>query len=350
MSSPPCGPRRRTFSTLAAWRGPTAGGTGSSAPCRGSGSSMATPAGGRSGSGWSRRSCRTSSIRRMTDPCQGREEEWSLVTEYRVRLAQEERQWAEAERLQTVRVDWDRQRAAPALARPAGELESGERNAIRTLAVSLHELGQIRRELGRAECVPAYEEALELSERIGERAGAAICAFNLGHAFIGSARPPRPRPGRALVPEEPRAARRDATGWGVARCLGQLGTVAWERFREARAAGRPEEELLRHLNEAARLYHEALDLLPPDAVNDLAVTHNQLGAIYGDAGDLDRAVQHYREAIQLRGASRQPLRRRHDPLQCGPRPPQRRPPGGCLGVRRGGAAGVRELRGEGGGG
>ena len=31
---------------------------------------------------------------------------WILVTEYRVRLAREMRDWAEAERLQRVRVDW----------------------------------------------------------------------------------------------------------------------------------------------------------------------------------------------------------------------------------------------------
>ncbi|MFL6262791.1 MAG: tetratricopeptide repeat protein [Thermoanaerobaculia bacterium] len=29
------------------------------------------------------------------------------------------------------------------------------------------------------------------------------------------------------------------------------------------------------------------------------MAHNQLGAIYGDARNLDRAVQHYREAVQL---------------------------------------------------
>jgi len=80
-------------------------------------------------------------------------------------------------------VDWDRRSAALALARPVAELKSRELHTIRTLAVSLHDLGQIRRELGRAECVSVYEEALELSERIGERAGAGICAFNLGNAF-----------------------------------------------------------------------------------------------------------------------------------------------------------------------
>ena len=33
-------------------------------------------------------------------------------------------------------------------------------------------------------------------------------------------------------------------------------------------------------------------------MNDLATVHNALGAIYADAGDLDRALLHYREAIR----------------------------------------------------
>jgi len=235
-------------------------------------------------------------------PLPGREEDWGLVTDYRVRLAREERQWAEAERLQIVRVDWDRRRAAPALARPAGELESGEKHAIRTLAVSLEALGNIRREVGREECVSVYEEALELSERINDRAEAAICAFNLGHAFTDL-------PAIHDLDQAERWYKRslelhdENDRLGCGRCTGQLGIVAHERFREGKAAGRPKEELLRYLNEAVRRYHEALDLLPADAVNDLASTHNQLGNIYGDAGDFDRAVQHYRESIQLKEES-----------------------------------------------
>ena len=73
-------------------------------------------------------------------PLPGREEQWSLVTEYRVRLAEEARQWAEAERLQRVRVDWDRRRAA----RPGPAAGGAGRRAaqrIRTLAVSLERAG-----------------------------------------------------------------------------------------------------------------------------------------------------------------------------------------------------------------
>ena len=69
---------------------------------------------------------------------------------------------------------------------------------------------------------------------------------------------------------------------GRARGTGQLGNIAYERFKDARAAGAPGEQLLRHLNDAAGAYHQALGLLPDNAVDELAVTHHALGMIYGD--------------------------------------------------------------------
>ena len=196
-----------------------------------------------------------------------------------------------------MRVDWDRRRATDALARPSEDLTGIERNSIRNLAVSLHELGQIQRERGGAECVGAYRESLELFEHIGERAGVAVVAFNLGHAYKDL--PPL----RDLEQAEQwyrRSLELRAEGDRVGRGKGSytLGHVVLERFDEARAADRPEEELLCHLNDAARFYHQALDLFPENAVNDLAVTHNALGATYYMAGDLDRALPHYNAAIQ----------------------------------------------------
>jgi tetratricopeptide (TPR) repeat protein len=226
-----------------------------------------------------------------------KEEAWSLVTKYRVWLVREERQWAEAKRLQILHVNWSRQRTASALVKPLEELESEERDKIRSLIVSLHDLGQIYREAGWAECVQAYEEALLLSGQIGDRAGVSTCAMNLGHAFknLPALRDLDQaerwyRNSFDLTDESDRLIR--------GRCMVQLGLVAYERFCEAFTAERPKEELIRHFSEAVRFYLEALELLPPDAIDDLGVTHNVLGAIYTEAGDFDSALPHYREAIQ----------------------------------------------------
>ncbi|MAG35183.1 MAG: hypothetical protein CL878_02900 [Dehalococcoidia bacterium] len=232
-------------------------------------------------------------------PLPGREEQWRLVTEYRARLAMAARQWVEAERLQRVCVDWDRRRAAQALAAPPKELDARQRNAIRSLGVSLDNLARILREQGKAECVTAYEESLSIDQRLGDRSGEAVTSFSLGNAHL-------------VIPairdlqkaeqwyERSLALNPEGDQQGRAHCLGQLGLVALDRFQEARKAQRSAGELEKLINDAAWRYHQALELLPADAVNDLAVTHNQLGIVYRNAGDLDRALQHYRESIRYK--------------------------------------------------
>ena len=235
-------------------------------------------------------------------PLPGREEEWGLVNDYRVGLARQARRWAEAERLQRVKVEWSRSRTVPTLAAPLDSLDSAQRATIRTLSVDTENLGHILREQGKPECVAAYEEAIPLCQRIGDRREEAILAFNLGHAYM------RLPAIRDLAQAERWYRRslelhdeRDRLGRG--KCHNQLGAVAYERFLEARAANKPEEELLHHLNIAAQFYQQALDLLPPNAVDDLAVVHNALGVIYKNAGDLDRALSHYRESIRYKQAA-----------------------------------------------
>jgi hypothetical protein len=235
-------------------------------------------------------------------PLPGREEQWSLVTEYRVRLAREVRDWAEAERIQRLQVEVTRQRAAPFLAetRPEGFLKpfgSVERNAIRTLAISIEELAHILREQGKSECIKYYEEALSLKEHIGNQPDAAVTAFNLGHAYLTL-------PDRRDLAQAERWYQRslelheERDRLGQSKCYNQLGAVGYEQFKEARSARQAEAVLRDHLNTALSRYHQALDLLPANAVNDLAVAHGQLGNIYNDAGDIDRALPHYRECIR----------------------------------------------------
>lgn len=135
----------------------------------------------------------------------------------------------------------------------------------------------------------AYQESVELLERIADQPAAATCAFTLGTAH-------KDLPALRDLDQAEHWYRRSlelrATGdrLGQARCHGQLGCLAYERFKETRSPT--------HLSSALEEYRTALDLLPSSAVNDLAVTHNQLGNIYRATGDLNRALHHWRESIR----------------------------------------------------
>jgi tetratricopeptide (TPR) repeat protein len=228
-------------------------------------------------------------------PLPGREQQWAFLTSYQVRIAWEARDWATAQQLQNAAIAWYREQAAAALTTPPEKLDGQQRDQIRAVAVALLELGQILRERGDPGCIRPYQEATRLFQRIGDRLREGTVAFYLGNAYAAI-------PGlcdldqaehwyqhAAELCEEHRAA-----------VIGELGNIAHARFRNAQDAGAPEEQLVRHLNDAADAYHQKLDLTPADLVYEHAVAHHALGTIYGDAGDTGRALQHHQQAIHYR--------------------------------------------------
>ena len=231
-------------------------------------------------------------------PIPGLEDEWGLVTDYRVQLAHEARQWDEAMRLQSGRVGFDRQRAAGALIKSPEELGENDRSLIRTLAVSLHALGEIQREQGKPACVNSYEDSLDLCEKIGDKAGAQACAFNLGNAYENLAEIHDLDQSDRWFRISLKLAEELKDSLRQGRCWGSLGHIARGRFREALEAQKPPEKLDRHLKDAHQSYLKALELFPQDAVFDLATVHNALGIVFNDAGEIDQALGYYRNAIR----------------------------------------------------
>ena len=238
----------------------------------------------------------------LTDPATGgprpsREQHWSMLTEYRVRIAQDARDWPAAQYLQDALISWRRQQATDLLTLPPETLNATQRTAIRNLVVGMQEFGHLLRMQGQPECVDHYLEAIELLQRIRARREEGMAAYNLGTAYIEI---PALRDldqaehwyQRALELTE------DHDTLGRAQTAGQLGGVAYERFIDARKAGEPVEQQARHLADAANAYQQALEMLPPDSISDLAVAHNQLGIIYRNAGDTNAALGHYQQAIQ----------------------------------------------------
>jgi tetratricopeptide (TPR) repeat protein len=236
-------------------------------------------------------------------PRRGRENGWGVFTDYRIRLALQQRDYVTAERLQRLVVAWDRERAATALMSDPAALNDQQGLRIEVLAFALKGLGDVLREQGQPGCVAHYKEALELCQRIGDRPSEASVAYELGTAY-------KDTPGIRDLEAAERwyeyglDLRDEADRRGRALLVGQLGYVHWERFNQARQAGRPEAERLTHLNAALRAYHQALNLHRADEVGDLAVTHNQLGNIYADGGQLDSAVRHWQESIRYQETAR----------------------------------------------
>jgi tetratricopeptide (TPR) repeat protein len=230
-------------------------------------------------------------------PLPGKEEEWTVVTEYRVRLARAAGRLDEAARLQSLDVHWNRLRAAAVLAKQPSTWGSNEKNSVRSLAASLEEVGHIERERGSAACVDSYMEALALEEQIPDAQASAICSFNLGMAYQNIAEI------RDLALAERwvnRSMELHSQGdhMGHARCLVRLGSIDYDRFQDARKTNRPREECERHLSKAEKYYRVALQRFPTNAVEDLEFAYHLLGTLYSNSGLIEAALYSYGRSIQ----------------------------------------------------
>jgi CHAT domain-containing protein len=121
----------------------------------------------------------------VTDgPLPGREEQWAVHTDYRVRIARGARNWPQAQSLQEAIITWHRHRSASALAARPETLGESQQRSIRNLAVAVEGLGHILLEQEKPGCLDLYLEAMSLNQRIGNRRAEGIVAYNLGRAYV----------------------------------------------------------------------------------------------------------------------------------------------------------------------
>jgi tetratricopeptide (TPR) repeat protein len=230
-------------------------------------------------------------------PRPGREDDYGIITEYRVQIARARRDWPTATRLHTIRAAWDRDRAAPYLDLAPEQLDPTGRNRLRTLAVGEHLLGQLLFDQGDPACRDHFQAAYHLAGRIGDTPTQAVAASGLGtvYRFVPGLRDLDQahhwhQHDLDLKPE------RDRIGRAASHI--SLASVAFERFREARAVGAPADHLAAHLEQARAGYQQALDLLPDDHHQYRAVAHDQLGTISSAIGDVPCALGHYQQSIR----------------------------------------------------
>ena len=233
-------------------------------------------------------------------PFPGREDEYTVIMEYRVALARNhDRDLPQAAALQEKRVVWNRRRAAPILALPAdAALDPDLRNRIRTLGVSVQALGQILREQGNADCVQQYEESILHFQRVQDTAAEATSHYNLGHAYKDILAIRNLDAAEASYRYELDLLNPNDVS-GQASTTGQIGMVHHERFTESRQRGESAETQLEHAQAAEKYYQQALALCPPTAIADLGPMHNALGSLYADVGQAERAQEHYEKDVKI---------------------------------------------------
>jgi tetratricopeptide (TPR) repeat protein len=230
-------------------------------------------------------------------PQPGREEQhWTIITQYRARLAWQARDWPAATALQGVLIARLRKQAAAALAAPPASLTPGQHTQLRNLAAGLNELGTILLRQGEPSSLANLQEALALTQKIGDRVAEAQAAGSLGNAYM---RVPELRDldQAERLYRHSLSLRPDSDRSGRATCLEVLGAVALQRFDEARAPGAARPVLLEHLNAALRSYQQSLDLTPTDDHQARGIRENELGNIFRRSGDVGKALRHYQQSI-----------------------------------------------------
>jgi len=232
-------------------------------------------------------------------PLSGREDAYSLVMEYRVRLARDdEHDLTRAATLQERLVEWTRYQAASHLVFPEdAPLDDIQRNRIRTLSVNLIAFGKILFEQGNSDCVKQYEEALQYYLRIRDISGEAAVHFNLGQAYlvltdIRDLDLAEAAYRRSLALYDPN----DTSG--RLRCIAQIGMVYFSRFKKGREEGEPEETLKRYWFTAEHCYQNALSL-GPCVLIDIQLMYGQLANLYVEVNQLELAREYYEKLLQV---------------------------------------------------
>jgi len=222
-------------------------------------------------------------------PILGREIDWNVVTDYRIKMAINSRRWNEAMRLLKKDIEKQREKVGPFLAVDPDKIDEDAKVAIGNYIVSIGELAHIQYKIRDVGCVQSYEEAIEKSEIYGFEPMTAGYSMDVGNAYISIAEIRDLHKaehffkcGLYLTPE--------SDVLGRSRCLANLGNVALERYLETLSG--------EYLGDAREYFQQALDILPPNAVQELALSHNRLGYVYEYSRIFDKSLRHHQESVR----------------------------------------------------
>jgi hypothetical protein len=245
-------------------------------------------------------------------PVPGRENEYSMVMDFRVQAARllsphpVKRRGplgSSAAALQEKKITWCRHQAAPTLALPPdAPLDHAQRRCISDLGASVLALGEILMSAGKPECVESFQESLGYARRIQDAGAEARIHSAFGKLY----RDIRSHSTLFLRDLNVEAACQRSLAFcdpndalARSRSIILIGAVHCERFRDFRVRREPAETVMLHAQAAEKYSLEALSLCPETAFQDLDFMYNLLGDLYKDLGRNERAWVHYEKRAQV---------------------------------------------------
>ncbi len=230
-------------------------------------------------------------------PLPGREKWWAFIMDHQWRMIFDSGDLVQAETLARSILEWETSNSATIDQTHPDRLSPNEIQQLRFLAIATSRLADVLREANNPACVSLSEEAIRLYRTIGDGVGESIRLFNLGHAFKNI---PALRD-LTKAAEYYAAAYKSYPEYDAlarAQCLAQLGSVSLELLQDSLQNGAAEAVMSNHLDKAINYYETALQIEPPDAIANLAQTHNQLGVAYQySRTEQLKALEHFKKAI-----------------------------------------------------
>jgi tetratricopeptide (TPR) repeat protein len=229
-------------------------------------------------------------------PLTGRELAWSFIVKWQVDIARRYRRYDEAERLQRLRVDFDRKTCAEYLAREFKSLKPSEVERLHSFAVSTDLLGTILQDRQSPTCLEFFQESIDLSRRIGDRQMEALVEQHLGYAYRDleeiqdyDASIHHFLRCVELLPSEDRVMR--------GKCYRELGNLDLMRLHKNLVTGG--DELFEAIRRGITFFLAALKELPEHAVDDRGHAHFSYGGLLHLGKMFDEAFAQYKEALKL---------------------------------------------------
>jgi hypothetical protein len=238
------------------------------------------------------------------------EKYWYLVNDYRVYLAKQQHDFALAEHLHRIRLEWTQQKAEGVLALSLKRFDHDQKHAIRSFTNALLELGNQQMHNSDSDCFATYRRAMNLAQRLQDSSLKAVIAYNWGVAFMEVSEQ-RDLDKAKFWLERSLQLRSSVDVIGTARCFRMMGKVYMEMASEylqkvIKKYGRIDPDNLKSaqqrkfntlLSTAERNLVRALETFPSSAVSEVAKTYAFLCELHAEYSDIHKALTYGSQGI-----------------------------------------------------